>query len=149
MKRPRRAPVWVLALTVFFAGPACVFREEEEDPQLTETSAQVEAFDFYFQTTTIPLEPTVEATITLVNNGSALHSFSVPDLDVELEAEGGASGTVTFVTPDTPGAYEFFCKYHPEDMTGSLTIGAADADPVPDETETEIEVEDEDQDVDY
>lgn len=152
MKRPRKAIAGVAATVLLLAAPACVFREEDDDPDLLQVSAQVEAFDTYFRNTTVVLEPDVEATVTLVNNGSALHSFTVPDFDVEVEAEGGTSASVTFVTPTTPGAYEFFCKYHPEDMTGALTIGS-DAEAVPEETEieveTEVETEEEDENIDY
>ncbi|HWC14194.1 MAG TPA: cupredoxin domain-containing protein [Actinomycetota bacterium] len=150
MKKPRKWVAGVVALVLLVGAPACVFREEDDDPELVQASAQVEAFDTYFRNTTVVLEPEVEATVTLVNNGSALHSFTVTDFDVEVEAEGATSASVTFVTPTTPGAYEFFCKYHPEDMTGALTIGS-DAEAVPEETEVEVEteVEEEDEDVDY
>lgn len=152
MKRPRKTVVGIAAAVVLLGAPACVFRQDDEDPELVQASAQVEAFDTYFRNTTIVLEPEVEATVTLVNNGSLLHSFTAPDLDVEVEAEGGESASVTFVTPETPGAYEFFCKYHPEEMTGAVTVGA-DAEAVPEETdvevETEVETEDEDQNIDY
>lgn len=101
----------------------------------------IDAFDFYFEPTTILLDAETEATITLTNSGSVAHSFSVPDLDIEIEAEGAEVGSTTFVTPSEPGAYEFFCKFHPEDMRGSLSIGTDemfeeedDTDP----TETEL-----------
>lgn len=148
MRRPRKGLVAVAAAFVFLGATSCVFQEEDDDPQLTETEARIDAFDNYFKTTTVVLEPQVEATVTLVNNGSNLHSFTAPDLDVEVEAEGATSGSVTFVTPETPGAYEFFCKYHPDEMTGAVTIGS-DADVVPEETDVETEVEvEEDEDAD-
>ena len=140
MKRPRRNLVVAAVLCSLLALPACVFFEEEEEgTELSEMTASVAAFDFYFETETVILEPEVEATIEFTNNGSNLHSFSVPDLDVEVEAEPAETATVTFVTPDVPGPYEFFCKYHPDDMAGAITIGADQG--VPDDTETEIEVD--------
>lgn len=149
MKRPRSVLVG-LAAAALLLGPACVVQDEDDEPDLVKASAEVEAFDNYFKNTTVVLEPSVEATVTLTNNGSNLHSFTVPDFDVEVEAEGGATGTVTFVTPEEPGAYEFFCKYHPDEMTGAVTVGN-DADGAPEEdVETEVEVEEtEDGTLDY
>ena len=140
MKRPRKNLVAAGILCSLVLLPACVLLEDEEEgTELSQMSASIEAFNFYFETETVILEPEVEATIDFTNNGSNLHSFTVPDLDVEIEAEPAESASVTFVTPDVPGPYEFFCKYHPDEMTGAITIGA-DGD-VPDDTETEIEVD--------
>jgi len=147
MKQRRNHVLAALILSSLALGSGCaLIQEDEEDPQLQQMSASVEAFDFYFQSTTVILEPEVEATVTLVNNGSALHSFTVPDFDAEVEAQGAETASVTFVTPDTPGPYEFFCKYHPDEMRGTVNVGAGDTDPdpvetVPDDTETETDVD--------
>ncbi len=124
MKTKRRLSAFsVVLLAAVTASSGCVFQEEDDDPELTKASASVEAFDFYFEPTTVFFERGVEATVTLQNNGSVAHSFTVPDLDVDVEVEPGSEASTTFVTPDEPLAYEFFCNFHPEDMTGSLSIG--------------------------
>ena len=140
MKKPRNGIALTAVVAFLLVGPACVVNEEDDDPELTEMSAAVEAFDFYFRSTTVILEPDTEATVTLTNNGSALHSFSVPDLDVEIEAEGGESAQVTFATTGLAGAYEFLCKYHPEEMNGTLTVGA-DVDVDEDDDDVEVDVD--------
>ena len=135
-KRPLRAlSLALVAVTTAFSG--CVFQEEDDDPELEQASTSVEAFDFYFEPTTVFFERGVEATVTLQNNGSVAHSFTVPDLDVELEVEPGNGASTTFVTPGEPLAYEFFCTFHPEDMTGSLSIGTDETFEDEDLTETE------------
>ena len=135
-KRPLRAlSLALLAVTTVFSG--CVIQEEDDDPELEQASTSVEAFDFYFDPTTVFFERSVEATVTFQNNGSVAHSFSVPDLDVELEVEPGSEASTTFVTPDEPLAYEFFCTFHPEDMTGSLSVGTDETFEDEDLTETE------------
>ncbi|MDQ4064797.1 MAG: cupredoxin domain-containing protein [Actinomycetota bacterium] len=106
---------------------------------MASASASVEAFDFYFEPTTVFFERGVEATVTLTNNGSVAHSFTVADLDVEVEVEPGSEASTTFVTPDEPTAYEFFCKFHPEEMTGSLSIGTDETFEDEDLTETDPE----------
>ena len=139
-KRLRNSALLVSA--VLLLAPGCVFQDEDDDPELRQATAGVEAFDFYFEPTTIILDAETEATITLTNSGSAAHSFSVPDLDIEIEVEGAESGDTTFVTPSEPGAYEFFCKFHPEEMRGSLSIGTDETFEEEDDTDpTETELE--------
>ncbi len=140
MKTKRRPSVVVAGLLVIAAAlPGCVFQEEDDEPDLASASASVEAFDFYFEPTTVFFERAVEATVTLTNNGSVAHSFTVADLDVEVEVEPGSEASTTFVTPDEPIAYEFFCQFHPEEMTGSLSIGTDETFEDEDLTETDPE----------
>ena len=87
----------------------------------------VVAQDFSFDTTSLELEPGAEVTVTLDNQGEAEHTFSIEELDVEAEAAGGETAEATFTMPDS-GSVEFFCEYHPDDMTGTLSvIGAGGA----------------------
>ena len=41
--------------------------------------------------------------------------------DAEVEAEGGESATTTFTAPES-GTVEFICKYHPDQMTGEISV---------------------------
>ena len=70
-----------------------------------------------------PTELSVAAgeTITLRNEDDVEHSFTIDDPEVDAEAEGGEEATVE--APEEPGTYEFHCRYHPEQMTGTLTVG--------------------------
>jgi len=139
MKRLRRS-LGLACVVLLLASPACVFQnEDDDDADLTEIDVSVQAFDFYFEPTTVLLEPGAQANITFENAGEAAHSFTIPDLDVEVEAEGAETVTTSFVTPDEPGAYEFICKFHSQ-MTGAVSIGQDDDD-VETETETETETE--------
>jgi plastocyanin len=90
-------------------------------------SVDLTAANFAFDPTTIEAEPGQEVTVTLVNDDSAEHSFTVEDLDVEVEAEGGESADVTFTAPDS-GSVEFHCEYHPEQMRGEITVDGSAAD---------------------
>ena len=69
-----------------------------------------------------PTELSVAAgeTITLRNEDDVEHSFTIDDPEVDAEAEGGEEATVE--APDEPGTYDFHCRYHPEQMTGTLTV---------------------------
>ncbi len=127
---------WQLSL-VFVAlsvlAGAC--GNEGEDSAAQEQSVTVEAFDNYYEETTIALEPGAEATITLQNRGGVAHSIDIPDLDFELEAQSGDSVESTFTVPDEPGSLDFYCKFHPDDMTGVVTIGGVDQ-PVEEDVDT-------------
>ena len=121
-------------------------------------SVAVEAFDFYFEDEALIVEPGASVTVDFANNGENLHSFTVDDFDFEIEADGGESVSSTFTAPDAPGAYDFYCKYHPDEMQGTISIGGAN-DPVnnpddvdetdddDDDEDLEVEVEDDDNDV--
>lgn len=80
----------------------------------------VTARDFEFADTSPSVPAGEEVEVQFTNEGEAEHSFTVEELDVEVEAEGGESATTTF-TADA-GTYEFFCEYHPDQMMGELTV---------------------------
>jgi plastocyanin len=82
---------------------------------------QVTARDFEFADTSPSAPAGTDVMVEFTNEGEAEHSFTVEDLDVEVEADGGESATTTF-TADEAGTYEFHCEYHPDQMTGELTI---------------------------
>jgi plastocyanin len=58
--------------------------------------------------------------ITVTNEGEALHSFTLPDGDIDQDVQAGESAEIDLSGLDA-GSYDFNCKYHPE-MTGSLTV---------------------------
>jgi plastocyanin len=83
-----------------------------------ESVATITAVDISFD----PTELTVGAgdTITLHNEDDVEHSFTIDDADVDGEAEGGEDADI--VMPDQPGTYDFYCRYHPDQMQGTLTV---------------------------
>jgi plastocyanin len=74
--------------------------------------------DFAFDPTTLDVSAG-EHTITITNTGSVEHSFTLDDDSVSQDVEAGESATVTFDATETIG---FHCKYHPDQMTGTLTV---------------------------
>lgn len=59
-------------------------------------------------------------TLTVANEGEALHSFTLSDAGIDQDVQPGEDASVDLSGLDA-GGYDFICKYHPE-MTGSLTI---------------------------
>ncbi len=128
-----------LALALLLLGACQVDVDDEEDSPPVEQSVQVTAFDFSFEPATLALEPGTRASVEFVNSGENMHSFTVPDLDLEVEAEGGETTSLEFAVPDEPGSFEFFCKFHPNDMTGTVSIGV---DPeVEDDVDVDVDVD--------
>jgi plastocyanin len=148
--------VMLAAVLILFAGLFVACDDDDDDEDAVQSVATtIEAFDFYFDQSTIVLQPLTSATVTFVNNGDQMHSFTVPDMNVELEAQSAQTVEGTFVVPESPGTYNFYCKFHPEEMKGVITVGGleepadTDQDPQPTATETVIVVtpdDDEDED---
>ncbi|HEX2196270.1 MAG TPA: cupredoxin domain-containing protein [Actinomycetota bacterium] len=54
------------------------------------------------------------------NKDTVLHTFTIDDLDVDLDIPAGKAARVTFDAE--VGDYEFFCAPHKGDMEGTLTV---------------------------
>ena len=151
---PKLSKLVVVALAaVALVGAAC--GEEDTDSGAQEQTATIEAFDNYFEPTSFQFEPGAEVTLTLENGGSVAHSVTAPDLDFELEAQSGDTVDSTFSVPAEVGTFDFYCKFHPDEMKGTISIGGSDQ-PLEEDVDTEddedVEVEvdeDEDEDADY
>jgi plastocyanin len=59
-------------------------------------------------------------TISVTNDGQALHSFTLADGGIDQDVQAGESADIDLSGLDA-GSYDLICKYHPE-MTGSLTV---------------------------
>ena len=143
MANLRKISLILGAVALAVAGVAC--GEDGDDAGGQEQSFEVEAFDFYFEPTSLQFEPGARVNLSLVNNGEVAHSITINDLDFEAEAQGGDTIENTFTAPTDPGTLDFFCKFHPDDMKGTISIGGADQ-PIEEDVDTEDE-DDEDVDV--
>ena len=74
--------------------------------------------DFEFDPSTIDVS-SGETTIEITNTGAVEHSFTLDDDSVSQDIEPGESETVTVNLTATTG---FHCKYHPDQMTGTLQV---------------------------
>ena len=77
--------------------------------------------DFQFTPSTVTASTSQD--IVLVNNGSALHNFSIEGTSISVDVPPGQTMTLTAPGPSfLAGAHPFFCKYHKASgMTGTLT----------------------------
>ena len=72
--------------------------------------------DFAFDPSTISVSGPTDVTIT--NNDSAAHTFTLDDGSVDQEIAAGESATVTVDVTETTG---FICRFHPQ-MTGTVEV---------------------------
>lgn len=61
-----------------------------------------------------------EVSVFVDNKDNTLHTFTIDELDVNLDIPAGKSARVTFDAE--PGTYEFYCVPHKEDMEGTLVV---------------------------
>ena len=73
-----------------------------------------------------PAELTVPkgAEVEFVNNDAELHSVTSESDGFDLELDPGKSEKVDF---NTPGTYDYYCRYHPE-MAGTIVVQEAAED---------------------
>jgi plastocyanin len=74
-----------------------------------------------FDQTQLKMPAGKQVTVTLNNQDSVEHSFTFKDAKADKDAEGGETAEVSFTAP-AAGSYEFHCKYHPNQMKGTVTV---------------------------
>jgi plastocyanin len=88
------------------------------------TAVTIEMVDIAFNPKEVTIPANTDVTITLPNNGVAVHNFHVDELGIQSEdVQGGGSTTVTINAP--AGTYEFYCAvpgHREAGMTGTLTV---------------------------
>ena len=92
--------------------------------QTLSTSVTVEMIDIAFEPKDFTIPANTDVTITLPNNGIAVHNFNVDELGIASgDVPGGGSTTVTINAP--AGTYTYFCGVpgHKEaGMAGTITV---------------------------
>jgi plastocyanin len=92
--------------------------------QAAQTEFTVEMVDIAFNPTELRIPANTDVTITLPNNGVAVHNFNVDELGVSSgDVPGGQTGTVTINAE--PGTYEYYCSvpgHREAGMIGTLIV---------------------------
>ena len=108
-----------VALMLLVLAVAVVGRVAYDSPPAQSGDIEIAAQDFEFSTDVIEADGG-EVSVFIDNKDSALHTFTVEDLDVDVAVPGGSTARVTFDAP--PGSYEFICIPHESDMKGTLEV---------------------------
>jgi len=86
-----------------------------------ETEIQLMASDFKFDKTSLDMQSGSQVKVELRNQGQAEHNFTFTEAGANQDVEAGEDATATFTAP-AAGSYQFFCKYHPSQMKGTVTV---------------------------
>ncbi len=83
----------------------------------------VEADDFYFKSTFLKAKPGTTVTVSLKNEGSTQHTFTIDALGVDQTLDPDQKATVTVTLPAS-GATNFYCRFHGPTATNQGMQGA-------------------------
>ena len=86
-----------------------------------EDEFQLTASGTAWDTTSLEMAAGANATVEVTNEDTVEHNFTFAEANADEDIEGGEDATVTFTAP-AAGSYEFFCKYHPQAMRGTVTV---------------------------
>lgn len=122
----RSKRVFVMLAMVAMLGAACGGDDSPSgDGAVTDTgggsATTLTASNFAFDPSS--LSAATGGTIEFSNEDDTEHNFTVEDLGIDEDAEGGESTTID-LGDAAAGSYDFFCKYHKDSdgMTGTLEI---------------------------
>lgn len=105
---------WAVALSAMLALAACGGGGGGGGGETTDSVTLVDnAFE--------PSEFTAAGdSLTVTNEGQALHSFTVGAAGIDQDVQSGESADIDLSGVEA-GTFDLTCKYHPE-MTGTLTV---------------------------
>jgi len=93
-------------------------------------SATVTAQNTAFSPSTLTVPANTPVTIALSNKDSIEHSLTFNNTGKSVDADGGSTQMLTFMSPGAGTTMAFHCKYHPMQMQGTITVtGSGGATP--------------------
>jgi plastocyanin len=108
-----------IALFVVGAVFSIVATVAYEDATAEEGDVQLVAKDIEFSVTSLTAEAG-EVSVIVDNQDPTFHTFTIDELDVDLDIPASKTARVTFQAE--PGVYEFYCVPHESDMEGTIEI---------------------------
>ncbi len=108
-----------LAMMLLVVAVAVVGRLTYDSPPAQGGDVELTTQDIEFSAEVIEAEGG-EVSVFVDNKDSTLHTFTVEDLDVDLQVPGGSTARVTFEA--SAGSYQFICRPHPDLMKGILEV---------------------------
>ena len=87
-----------------------------------QSSTSISAQDFFFTPSSLTGTAGQKVTISLTNDGSAAHNFSITDQNVDVTVQPGQSQDIKVTFPES-GSVQFFCSFHQsQGMVGTLAV---------------------------
>ena len=90
-----------------------------DDATVRQGDVEVVTQDIEFQDTSLTADAG-EISVFVDNKDSTLHTFTIDELNVDLDIPASKSARITFQAE--PGTYEFYCIPHESDMEGTIEI---------------------------
>ncbi|TML10890.1 MAG: hypothetical protein E6G39_15335 [Actinobacteria bacterium] len=91
------------------------------------SKVSIELDDLYFSPTFIKAAPGAAVEISLKNNGTVKHTFTIDATNTNVELDKGQKSSVTVTLPAS-GALAFYCSIHRgSGMQGAFSVSAATA----------------------
>jgi plastocyanin len=88
-------------------------------------TVEVTASDFSFAPADLTAKAGDPLELVLTNAGSAPHTFTIDEFDVDAEVAVGEETTIS-VTPSDSGEFTYYCRFHRQQgMEGSITVSGA------------------------
>jgi plastocyanin len=107
--------------TITIAGQEATNHGSEDVSGLSEF--ELEADDFYFEPTVLEGEAGQTLSLSLHNEGTVAHTFTIESEGVDVQMGGGESGETEVTFPES-GALVFICSFHVSGgMLGGLSVG--------------------------
>jgi plastocyanin len=105
------------------ATPAAAAGEEPAAGEGAAESVTVESYDIYFEPSELSIPADTDVTVSLPNEGVALHNFSIDALGIDVDIAPGTTEEVVINAP--AGEYEYYCNvpgHKPAGMLGTLSV---------------------------
>lgn len=106
-----------LAAALALSAAACARPAPKEEGGPPEVTVQVT--NFRFEPTQVTLKKNRPARIVVLGQ-SGSHTFTVPDLQIDVTVATGDQKTVD-VTPTETGSFAFICRFH-DSMVGTIVV---------------------------
>jgi plastocyanin len=108
-----------LGLFVVATAVSVVATVTHDDAVAQEGDVQLVTSDIQFEDTSLAAD-SGEISVFVDNQDATLHTFTIDELDVDLDIPAASAGRVTFEAE--PGRYQFYCVPHEATMKGTLTV---------------------------
>lgn len=116
---PKKLGLALVGLFVLAAIFSVISTVGYENATAQEGDIELATEEFEFSDTSLEAG-SGEVSVFIDNADGTLHTFTIDELDVNLNIPASSAARVTFEAE--PGTYEFYCAPHKEDMEGTLTV---------------------------
>jgi plastocyanin len=126
------ASVIVLTLTLIACGGGEEDAGGSAKNELTPIELDITARDFAFDPADLTGSVGQNIEVTLANTGSAPHTFTIDEYNVDEEVPAGEEVSFT-ILPSEPGEFNFYCRFHQDQGMFGAIIATGEESAAPDE----------------